>query len=120
MKNRLGSNYLNPLTLNLYKFLLWRIIMSNKFKNVPVEEDTRILFRKEAKFGKFDVLYEMWSWEGISAESIIFVSDDIADLTDEELEQEIRESPLVQKKSAVTIKRLDEGFTFVNFNFEQS
>lgn len=91
--------------------------MTDKFKNVPVEEDTKILFRNEAKFGKYEVLYEMWSWEGISAESIIFESDDISDLTDEELEQEVRKSPLVKNDSAVTIKRLDAGFTFVNFNF---
>ena len=92
--------------------------MNKKFDNVPVEEDTRILFRQEAQFGTYEVLYEMWSWEGISAESIIFASDDISDLTDEELEQEVRKSPLVKKESAVTIKRLDSGFTFVNFNFE--
>ena len=92
--------------------------MTDKFKNVPVEEDTRILFRNEAKLGDYDVLYEMWSWEGISAESIIFASDDISALTDEELEQEVRKSTLLKKESAVTIKRLDSGFTFVNFNFE--
>jgi len=56
----------------------------------------------------------MWSWEGISAESIIFASDDISDLTDEELEQEVRTSPLISKESAVTIKCLDSGYTFVN------
>ncbi len=92
--------------------------MNKKFDNVPVEEDTIILFRQEAQFGTYEVLYEMWSWEGISAESIIFASDDISDLTDEELEQEVRQSPLVKKESALTIKRLDSGFTFVNFNFE--
>ena len=92
--------------------------MTDKFKNIPVEKDTRILFRNEAKLGDYDVLYEMWSWEGISAESIIFASDDISALTDEELEQEVRKSTLLKKESAVTIKRLDSGFTFVNFNFE--
>ena len=92
--------------------------MTDKFKNVPVDEDTRIQFRHEAKFGKYDILYERWSWEGISAESLIFVSDDVADLTDEELERELRKSPLVKKDSAVTIKRVDSGFTFANFNFE--
>ena len=71
--------------------------MNKKFSNVPVEEDTRILFRKEAKLGKFDVLYEMWSWEGISAESIIFANDDAGDMTDNELEQEVRKSPLVKR-----------------------
>jgi hypothetical protein len=92
--------------------------MTDKFKNVPVEEDTRILFQTEATFGTYNVLYEMWTWEGISAESIIFASDDISDLTDDQLEREVRKSPLVKKGSAVTIKRLDAGFTFVNFNFE--
>jgi len=70
--------------------------MRNKFKDVPVDEDTRIQFRNEAKLGNYDVLYEIWSWEGISAESIIFASDDVSDLTDEELEQEVRKSPLVK------------------------
>ena len=92
--------------------------MSNKFKDVPVDDDTSILFRKEAKLGKYQVLYERWSWDGISAESFIFESLDISDLTDEELEQEVRKSPLVKKESAVTLKRLDAGFTFANFNFE--
>jgi hypothetical protein len=92
--------------------------MSKKFDDVPVEEDTRIMFRQEARLGKFDVLYEMWSWEGISAESIIFANDDIADMTDNDLEREVRKSPLVKKESEITIKRLDAGFAFVNFNFE--
>jgi hypothetical protein len=92
--------------------------MSKKFENLPVEEGTRISFRTEANFGKYEVLYEMWTWEGISAESIIFANDDISDLSDEELEREVRKSPLVKKESAVTIKHLDAGFTFVNFNFE--
>ena len=93
--------------------------MSQKFDDVPVDNDTRILFRYPAKLGKYDILYEMWSWEGIKAESIIFGTDDVSDLTDEEVEKEVRQSPLVKKESAVTIKRLVAGYTFVNFNFEQ-
>ena len=92
--------------------------MSKKFDGVPVEEDTKILFRLEARLGKFDVLYEKWSWEGILAESIIFADDDISGTTDEEIEQEVRKSPLVKKESEMKIKRSDAGFTFVNFNFE--
>ena len=91
--------------------------MTDKFKTVPVEEDTRILFRNEAKLGDYDVLYEMWSWEGIHAESLIFVNDDISGLSDEEIEREVRLSPLVKKGSDMTLKRLKD-FTFVNFNFE--
>jgi len=85
---------------------------------VPVDKDARILFRHPAKLGKYDILYEMWSWEGIKAESIIFATDDVSEMTDEELEKEVRKSPLVKTESAVTIKRLGVGFTFINFNFE--
>ena len=92
--------------------------MSKKFDGVLVEKDTKILFRQEASLGNIEVLYEMWSWEGISAESLIFANEDVADMTDEALEQEVRKSPLVNEESDMTIKRLDAGFTFVNFNFE--
>ena len=92
--------------------------MSKKFDGVPVEKDTRILFRLETRLDKFDVLYEKWSWEGILAESIIFANDDISGMTDEEIEQEVRKSPLVKEESEVLIKRSVKGFTFANFNFE--
>ena len=39
-------------------------------------------------------------------------------MTDEEIEQKVRQSPLVKEGSEILIKRLDAGFTFVNFNFE--
>lgn len=91
--------------------------MSNKFDGIRVEDDTRILFRKEAKLGHYDVLHEKWNWEGIKAESIIFANDDIPGLTDEEIEQEVRKSPLIKEGSQITLKRSRE-FTLVNFNFE--
>ena len=92
--------------------------MSKKFDGVPVEEDTRIRYRKEVRLGKFDVLYEKWCWEGILAESLIFANDDVSRMTDEEIEDEVRKSPLVKNGSQMKIKRSDLGFTFVNFNFE--
>ena len=63
--------------------------MTQKFDGVPVDKDTRILFRHPAKLGKYDVLYEMWSWESIKAESIIFVTDDVSEITDDELEKDL-------------------------------
>ena len=92
--------------------------MSKKFDGVPADEDTKILFRLEAKLGEFDILYEKWSFEGVTAESFIFANDDVSGMTDEEIEQKVRQSPLVKEGSEILIKRLDAGFTFVNFNFE--
>ena len=43
--------------------------MIDKFKNVPVEEDTTIKFRSVTKFENIDALHEGWYWEGVTAES---------------------------------------------------
>ena len=91
--------------------------MSDKFKNVPVEEDTTIIFSLEAQFGNYEILYQKWSWEGVTAESLIFDSRDVADLTDEELISEVKTSPRLKEESKVTLTRNDSGFVFVNFNF---
>ena len=72
--------------------------MQSKFSNVPVEDDTKIIFSLEVKFDEeHDVLYQKWYWDGIVAESLIFVSDEVSNLTDEQLEAEVRSSALVKK-----------------------
>ena len=91
--------------------------MNDKFKDLSTDEGTKILFRLPMKWGELDIVYEKWNWEGITAESIIFLSDDVKEMDDEALEADVRSSPLIHVDSQVTIKRLDE-FTFVNFNFE--
>ena len=92
--------------------------MAAKFEKVPVEEDTKILFQQEAKFGEYTILYQKWFWDGITAESIIFANEDVAGLADDEIVEEVKTSPLLEIGSEVTIKRCESGFTFVNFNFE--
>jgi len=87
-----------------------------KFSNVPVEKDTAILASLECKLGEREVLYQKWFWDGITAESLIFVNDDVVSLSDTELQTEVRASPLVDSES-MTITRSDSGYTYVNFNF---
>ena len=90
--------------------------MNEKFKNIPVEVDTKILISSPMRWGELDIVYQKWNWEGITAESIIFLSDDLKEMDDKALEDDVRVGPLVRKDSQVTIKRGDK-FTFVNFNF---
>ena len=91
--------------------------MNNKFDSVPVEEDTRILRNKETYLGGYDVLHQKWKWEAITAESIIFLDEDVADLEDEDLELMVKGSPFF-KGGQITLKRSELGFTFVNINFK--
>jgi len=90
--------------------------MNDKFNNIPVEEDTKILMSSHMKWGDLDIVYQKWSWERITAESIIFFSDDVKDLNDEALKANVRDGQIARKDSQMTIKR-GEKFTFVNFNF---
>jgi len=92
--------------------------MVDKFDSVPVEEDTCILFSHKVHFGEYEVLYQKWTWDGITAESLIFVTEDIKQMSNKELEREVKTSPLLKADTDITIKRSDSGFTFVNFNFE--
>jgi hypothetical protein len=94
-------------------------LMGSKFANIPVDEDTIIIYQQEALLGNYSVLYQKWRWEYVVAESLIFANEDIADLSDEALTKEVKESPMMNKQnSRVTLKKTDDGFTFVNFNFE--
>jgi len=91
--------------------------MQSKFEQVPVDEGTTIIYQHEARLGDYDVLHQMWSWDGVTAESIIFDSADVSALKDDELEREVRKSPVLKQDSSITLTRT-EAFTFVNFNFE--
>ena len=91
--------------------------ISSKFKNVPVEEDTTILVEQEAKLGEYDIIYQKWFWDGITAESFIFANEDVTDLNDEEIQKEVKSSPLLETDTKITICRSESGYTFVNFNF---
>jgi hypothetical protein len=92
--------------------------MSTKFENVPVEDDTKIISQQETRVRDFDILHQKWFWDGITAESIIFSSEDIANLDDQQIEHTARLSPLLKPGTDITIERNAPGFIFVNFNFE--
>ncbi|ABM03685.1 hypothetical protein Ping_1911 [Psychromonas ingrahamii 37] len=92
--------------------------MLSKFEQVPTDSETKILYQHQAKLGDYDVLYQIWHWDGIKAESIIFASEDVSTLDDDKLKREISQSRLLKENSSITLKRNESGFTFVNFNFE--
>lgn len=92
--------------------------MKKDFTNISNDPGTRILMSLEAKLDDFDVCYQVWIFEGVRAESMIFHNDDVKDLSDEDLIAEVKESPLVKPEKGFTVSRNNPDFTFVNFNFE--
>jgi hypothetical protein len=91
--------------------------MNAKFSGIPNDPDTTVLVQSDTQLENYDVCYQKWRWDGICAESIVFASDDIAEVSDSDLELKIRNSRFFKANSNITIKRSKQGFTFVNFNF---
>lgn len=90
--------------------------MSCRFKDIPSDLDTRILFQQELPLGDYPVLYQKWSWDGLIAESIIFESDTVESFDDSKLCEIV--SLAYPVRTNITVTRSKSGFTFVNFNFE--
>ena len=91
--------------------------MHSKFNDIPVEADTTVLNTHEVKLGDYDAVYQRWLWDGFYGESLIFVSEEVAELADDALEALVKESQYYKSDHGVTVKR-GERYAFVNFNFE--
>ena len=92
--------------------------MTEKFKDLPIEEDTQIIANLEANIDQYDVMYQKWYWDGIYGESVIFFNEDVAELSEEQIKEEVAKcTALVNEDSQFTFKK-GEKYTFVNFNFK--
>lgn len=91
--------------------------MGRKFDDLIVDEDITVLFHLEDRWEGYDVVWQKWHLDGIDAESLIFLSDDVKDVPDAELEEKLRKSALFKSDFGVTINR-HKQHTFLNFNFE--
>lgn len=93
-------------------------MMNKKFENVSRDQGTVILFEKMHTIGKYDVLYQIWRWQNIQANSVIFVNEDVANLDDDEIRDMVKNDSVFTGEPRLTLRRSESGFTFVSFNFE--
>jgi len=86
-----------------------------KFKNLTIEEDTKMLSEAFFKLGEYDAKAEIWVWDGITASSIIFYKSDVRNFTEDELVNLIREKIPMGDDYTFT----DNGeYIFFNYGFE--
>lgn len=87
------------------------------FEDIPTDSDTRVWTSKLVEAGGFDAVHELWSWEGIVAESLIFRESDLDGLDDKALEDIVKNSSYCEPASLFTTSRDRSGYALVNFNF---
>lgn len=90
--------------------------MSEKFRNIPFDPSTSVLFEIEATIGVFAVLYQVAHRNGSCADRFVFAHNDIAELTDEQLTSIVKTSPVVRPDAAIELKHLECGYTVVDFS----
>lgn len=87
------------------------------FASRKIDEDTKILGAEYLKYDKYDLLLERWSFDGIRARSLVFLSEQIHDLSDAEVSALARTTLKLPEDAQTTFKRKDD-FTYFNFDFK--
>jgi len=90
-----------------------------KFKNINVEPDTIIQSNRFLKIDKIYCRHEMWVWDGIEAESLIFCTSEL-ESTEESYLKGLLLKFLNRSSSdeiEITLKTTGD-YTYLNFNFK--
>ena len=95
--------------------------MQEKFKNIPVDDDTIILFESPMKYGELDCVLQTWRFENIQGKSLIFYADDLDEKSDDEWKDWLLStSQIVQNrnKDKITLSKNPTVHPYVFFNFD--
>ena len=87
----------------------------DKFKDIPIDSETTIVFSIPGFLNNYEVIYKSWIWEHISGQSVIFYKEDISHLSDDELKKMVDDK---NEFASITISRKTEKYVFVNYNLK--
>lgn len=91
---------------------------SGKFDTIQVDGETTIRAVHESLFETFHVRHEQWYWDGVVADAIVFVTEDVSGFSKDDLIALVKKLPTVNKDTRFTVgEDTKTGHTFVNFNF---
>jgi hypothetical protein len=82
-----------------------------------IEEDTRILHVDYRRVQDIPLLIERWSADGVTGSTAVFLTEQVAGMSDSEVQRFLEDRAGVDLAGGVTITRR-ETHTFVNFGFE--
>lgn len=87
------------------------------FNTRSIDEDTRILSTEYLNQDGYDLLIEIWLFDGIKGQSLIFVSPQIATLSEDDIREYSFKFLDLPEQSKWTLKR-KQDFTYFNFGFK--
>ena len=95
--------------------------LKEKFSGINVESDTIIQDFRFLTVSGIDCRYEMWSWDGIKGESLIFCTKELESTNEHYLKSLLSNflEKNIPEDFEMTLKIL-ETYTLINFNFKIS
>lgn len=88
-------------------------------QEIAIDPETTFKQRNQIHLAGLACVHEVWFWEGIDGETLIFKTEDVEDLAEPELLRVAKEYPGFAHFADYTLKR-GEQFTFLNFNFKNN
>jgi hypothetical protein len=92
--------------------------VQTEFSQVPVESDTTIFHQEIFTVEDYDARWEQWGWNGIKAETLVFIETQLAGMSDNALKGMVQADPRFTTSGPITLTRDNNGYAFVNFNFQ--
>lgn len=96
------------------------LVLHETFKKIPLEEGTRIRVRVPVKLAGFDAAYEETQTFGSGYYSVIFLYEDVGNMSDEEIGKLAREYAGADINDSLSIRRREKyGVVYVSFSFHR-
>lgn len=93
-------------------------MVMKKFESIPADDGMQLLSQSAIQLDGHDAIHQCWRLDGVKGESVIFVTAEVAVLSDEELKAIVLDSAIAKAGTRCTLQRNEEGYTFINLNFE--
>lgn len=87
------------------------------FADIQNDPDTRIIGHSFHHINDLNIKYENWIWDGVKADSYIFIKSELMDLSDEEIKGLLSNHFDVDPLISFTIRDQNQ-FKFFNCNFK--
>jgi hypothetical protein len=95
------------------------LVLHETFKNIPEKEGTRIE-RSPIKLAGYDAAYEEYQTFGSGYHSVLFLYEDVGDMSDEKIEELARNLPEADIHDSLSIHRRKKyGVVYISFSFHR-
>lgn len=94
--------------------------MSPRFMAMPRDPETRIISERCYMVYGLEFVRQVWEWDHVRAESLIFITQDITNLCEQRLRTLLDSIGLLPLDTPITYAQSRSGYTFISHSFKDT